>query len=215
MFDAPTVAELAEWISTHAGERAGAALTVQERPAVLPLSYAQQRLWFLDQLQGPSPVYNMPTAYRINGTLDIEALGAALADVVGPPREPAYCFYGPRWTTATGRDSRRAGEVQLAGGRCPRVAGAAAEGAVDATVRHCFDLAGEVPVRATLLRVAESEYVLVVVVHHIAADGWSIAPMVRDLGLAYAGRCAGQSSRLVAAAGAVRRLHAVATRPTG
>ncbi|QRY54625.1 amino acid adenylation domain-containing protein [Mycolicibacterium septicum] len=192
LFDAPTVAELAEWMSAHAGDRAGAALTVQERPAVLPLSYAQQRLWFLDQLQGPSPVYNMPTAYRINGTLDIEALGAALTDVVGRHESLRTVFTAldglPQQVVIPTEQAQFSWQVVDARGWPePRL-----REAVDATVRHCFDLAGEVPVRATLLRIDESEHVLVVVVHHIAADGWSIAPMVRDLGMAYAGRCAGQ-----------------------
>src|SRR6185312_2997901 len=57
-------------------------LVAAERPAVVPLSFAQQRLWFIDQLLGPSPVYNMAAALRLSGRLDAEVLGAALADVV-------------------------------------------------------------------------------------------------------------------------------------
>ncbi|WP_131816270.1 non-ribosomal peptide synthetase, partial [Mycolicibacterium porcinum] len=193
LFDAPTVAELAEWISAHAQTWAGAALTVRERPAVLPLSYAQQRLWFLDQLQGPSPVYNMPTAYRMNGALDIEALEAALTDVVSRHESLRTVFTAvdglPQQVVIPAEQATFSCQaVDARGWPEPRL-----REVVDAAVRHCFVLADEVPVRATLLRVGESEHVLVVVVHHIAADGWSIAPMVRDLGMAYACRSSGRA----------------------
>ena len=80
VFEAPTVAQL----SPRIGEGAGGlpALIAGERPAVIPLSFAQNRLWLLDQLQGPSPVYNIATALRLSGRLDADALGSALADVV-------------------------------------------------------------------------------------------------------------------------------------
>ena len=179
LFDAPTVAGLAEWISAHAGERAGAALTAQQRPAVVPLSFAQSRLWFLDQLQGPSPVYNMAVALRLGGRLDVEALGAALADVVGRHESLRTLFAAPEgipqqlvmpaeradfgWQVvdASGWPADRLGE------------------AIGAAVRHSFDLAAEIPLRARLFRVADDEHVLVAVVHHIAADGWSVTPLVR------------------------------------
>src|SRR6202035_3656839 len=67
------------------------------------------------------------------------------------------------------------------------------EEAIDAAVRHSFDLAAEIPLRAGLFRIADDEHVLVAVMHHIAADGSSISPLVADLGVAYASRCAGRA----------------------
>ena len=168
-------------------------LAAGERPAVIPLSFAQSRLWFIDQLQGPSPIYNMAVALRLRGRLDADALGAALADVVGRQESLRTLFAAPEgiprqlvvpaeradfgWQVvdATGWSEGRLGE------------------AIDAVARHPFDLAAEIPLRARLFRVADDEHVLVAVVHHIAADGLSVTPLVRDLGVAYASRCAGQA----------------------
>ncbi len=191
LFDAPTVAGLAEWISAHAEGRVGIALTAQERPAVVPLSYAQQRLWFIDQLQGPSAVYNMATAYRISGALDADALGAALADVVGRHESlrtvfPAEEGIPEQLVVAPERADFGWQVVDAGGWPADRL-----QEAIGAVVGHGFDLATEIPLRATLFRVADDEHVLVAVVHHIAADGSSIAPLVRDLAVAYASRCAG------------------------
>jgi amino acid adenylation domain-containing protein/thioester reductase-like protein/non-ribosomal peptide synthase protein (TIGR01720 family) len=191
VFEAPTIAQLAPRIGEQAGR--GEPLVAVQRPAVVPLSFAQQRLWFLDQLQGPSPVYNMAAALRLGGRLDAAALGAALADVVGRQESLRTLFPAPEgipqqlvvppervevgWDVvdASGWPVARLGE------------------AIGAAVCHSFDLASEIPLRATLLRLADDEHVLVAVVHHIAADGWSITPLVADLGVAYARRCAGQA----------------------
>src|ERR1700737_3004259 len=162
-------------------------------PAGGPLSCAQQRLWFIAHLHGPSPVYNMAAAVRLDGRLDAGALGAALADVVGRHESLRTLFVAPEgipqqvvvpaeradlgWqiVDATGWPAARLGD------------------AIDEVVRHPFDLATEIPLRARLFTVADDEHVLVAVVHHIAADGWSITPLARDLGVAYAGRCAGRA----------------------
>ena len=177
LFEAPTVAQLAPRIGGDAGRLEP--LVAVERPAVVPLSFAQSRLWFLDQLQGPSPIYNMAAALRLRGRLDAEALGAALADVVGRheslrtlfpavegiPRQlvvPAErADFGWDVVDATGWSASRLGE------------------AVDAAARYAFDLGTEIPFRARLFRIGDDEHVLVIAVHHIAADGWSITPLVR------------------------------------
>ncbi len=193
LFDAPTVAGLAEWISAHAEEREWAPLVAGERPAVVPLSFAQQRLWFIDQLQGPSPIYNMAVALRLGGRLDVGALGAALADVVGRQESLRTLFAAPegipRQLVVSAERADFGWRVVDAGGWPAERLGEA----IGAVVRHSFDLATEIPLRATLFRVTDDEHVLAAVVHHIAADGWSIAPLVADLGVAYAGRCAGRA----------------------
>ena len=113
LFDAPTVAQLAPRI----GEGAGGLppLVAVERPAVVPLSFAQSRLWFLDRFEGGVATYNMPTAFRISGALDVEALGAALADVVGRHESLRTLFAAPEGIPRQLVVPRRAGRLRLAG----------------------------------------------------------------------------------------------------
>ncbi len=191
VFEAPTVAELAPRIG---GDEGGLEpLVAGERPAVVPLSFAQTRLWFLDQLQGPSPVYNMAVALRLRGPLDADALGTALADVVGRHESLRTLFPAlegiPRQLVVSAERADFGWQVvDATGWPASRL-----EEAIEEAARHPFDLAIEIPLRARLFRVAEDEHVLVAVVHHIAADGWSITPLVADLGVAYASRCAGRA----------------------
>ena len=191
VFEAPTVAQLAPRIGVDGDGLAP--LVAGERPAVVPLSFAQSRLWFLDQFEGPSPVYNMAVALRLGGRLDAEALGAALGDVVGRHESLRTLFVAPdgipqQLVVPAERADVGWQVVDAAGWSASRL-----EEAIEEAARHAFDLATEMPLRAWLFRVAEEEHVLVAVVHHIAADGLSVAPLVRDLGVAYASRCAGQA----------------------
>ena len=191
VFDAPTVAELASLASEDAGRLAP--LVARERPAVVPLSFAQSRLWFIDQLTGPSPLYNVPAALRLGGHLDAEALRAALADVVGRHESLRTLFAAPagipHQLVVAAEEADLGWQVIDAGGWSASQLG----DAVDAAVCQPFDLATQIPLRARLFRAGEAEHVLVVVVHHIASDGWSLRPLVRDLAVAYASRCAGQA----------------------
>ena len=174
VFEAPTVAQLAPRIGADGGRLEP--LVAVERPAVVPLSFAQQRLWFIDQLQGPSPIYNMAAALRLSGRLDAEALGAALADVVARQESLRTLFAAaegiPRQVVIPAERADFGWQVVDATGW----SAARLQEAIDPTVRHSFDLATEIPLRARLFRVADDEHVLVAVVHHIAADGWSIDP---------------------------------------
>ncbi|CAN3130011.1 non-ribosomal peptide synthase/polyketide synthase [Mycobacterium sp. smrl_JER01] len=191
LFESPTVAELAPRIAARAGRRVP--LAAAERPAVIPLSFAQNRLWFIDQLQGPSPVYNMAVGLRLRGELDADALAAALGDVVARHESLRTLIVAPdglpRQVIVPAQRARFGWEVTDARGWSADEL----DTAVDAAARYAFRLQHDIPLRATLFRVSDRDHVLVGLVHHIAADGWSTAPLLRDLGTAYGCRRAGRA----------------------
>lgn len=190
VFEAPTVAQLAPRIGSGGGL---APLMPVERPAVIPLSFAQSRLWFIDQLQGPSPLYNVVLPLRLSGRLNADTLGAALIDVVGRHESLRTLFRAvdgiPQQLVVPAEQADFGWDVVDA----TEWPADRLEDAVGAVVRYAFDLATEIPLRARLFRVAEDEHVMVAVLHEIAADGWSTTRLVRDMSLAYTSRCAGRA----------------------
>ncbi|MES0838488.1 condensation domain-containing protein, partial [Nocardiopsis tropica] len=168
-----------------------------ERPERVPLSFAQRRLWFLNQMEEPG-TYNIPVALRLRGAVDVEALRAALGDVVGRHESLRTVFVQDRdqvWqhVLPTGPTEAffdivdRAPGSGAADGVPEGIASSLAEFAVGG-----FDLSAQLPLRARLYRVSDGESVLCVVVHHIACDGWSLAPLLGDLGRAYEARTGGR-----------------------
>ena len=154
------------------------------------MSFAQQRLWFLAQLEGPSATYNIPVVLRLAGDLDAGALGAALADVTGRHEVLRTVF-----PAVGGQPCQQVLDPAEVGWELPvtEVGEGDLAGEIAAVAGRAFDLAAEVPLRVRLLRVAAAEHVLVVVLHHIAGDGWSMGPLARDMSVAYAARRAGRA----------------------
>ncbi|MEV6796618.1 amino acid adenylation domain-containing protein, partial [Streptomyces sp. NPDC051320] len=188
LFEQPTVARLAAALDGAAEARTS--IVPEQRPDTVPLSFAQQRLWFLNRLEGPNSTYNVPLVLRLDGALDVDALLAALADVV-ERHETLRTVYPD--TDGVVRqlvlDSSAvdfdAGPLDVAPGDLDRLLTEAAS--------HAFDVTSQVPVRVRLLRLGAKEHVLVLVLHHIAGDGWSLAPLARDLGQAYRARTSGEA----------------------
>ncbi|MFF9027203.1 amino acid adenylation domain-containing protein [Streptomyces iakyrus] len=186
VFEARTPAALAKRLDD--GGPARPALTRRARPEVLPLSFAQRRLWFLHQLEGPSATYNIPLALRFTGALDHTALRAALGDVVARHESLRTVF-----PQTDGVPTQRVLDPEWAVPPLP-VTPATARTLPDlltAAARHAFLLESECPVRAELFALAPDEHVLLLVLHHIAGDGWSLSPLARDLTRAYAARAEG------------------------
>ena len=163
-------------------------LLPQERHGAVPLSYAQERLWFLDQLGLVGPAYNMPMALRLEGVLDVRALERSFAELIrrheslrtrfaSTPEGPVQIIDPPGEFTIEVRnlsnlaDKHRDSEIQRL---------------TSEEAKHTFDLEKGPVMRVSLLRLSDDVHVLLLTLHHIAADGWSLAVLNRELSALYA-----------------------------
>ena len=184
VFDAPTVAGLAARLED--GRRTRAALTPQERFEPVPPSFAQQRLWFLYRLHGPSPTYNIPLAWRVRGRLDRDAFRLAVADVAG--RHEALRTVLPDVAGVPVQRLVPPGSVPV---RFAEIEPDDLARHVEEAAGHGFRLDAEPPTRVAVFSTAPDEHVLLVLIHHVAGDEGSDGPLRRDLDTAYAARLAG------------------------
>jgi amino acid adenylation domain-containing protein/thioester reductase-like protein len=201
LFEAPTVAVLAARID--AARTAGAAthgppLVPVPRDGELPLSFAQQRLWFLEQLYPDSSVYNLPAALRIQGPLDADALGRTLAEVVR--RHEALRTH---FASAAGQPVQvikpepqlELPLLDLSGLPAAEREAQARRLATEEAARP-FDVAAGPLVRARLLRLGQAEHLALLTVHHLVSDGWSVGVLVREAAALYQAFSAGRPSPL-------------------
>ncbi|MEW1687128.1 amino acid adenylation domain-containing protein [Streptomyces sp. NPDC091265] len=186
LFQYATVAQLAERIAAEGSGERRPALLPEERPERVPLSSAQQRLWFLDQMEGPSATYNIPLALRLKGPLDHCALQLALTDLTTRHE-------GLRTVFPTHEGTPHQHVLPAAAADLPLITTTEEQLAelLAAEAGRTFDLAAELPYRAQLLKLGAQEHVLLLVIHHIASDGWSNGPLFRDLATAYEARTEG------------------------
>ncbi|CAL9608323.1 Dimodular nonribosomal peptide synthase [Nocardiopsis dassonvillei] len=187
LFRTPTVAGVAAVLGAGSRPPLGAG----RRPDRLPLSFAQSRLWFLDRFEGPGTAYNVPVVLRLRGEVRESVLEAALGDVLerhevlrtvfpsGDDGEPFQKVIPPH-------EARPVFEV------VDHPAGAL-DAEIDRAAGHVFDLGSEIPVRARLLRGGDDGSVLVLLLHHIVTDGWSMRPLLADLAAAYTARSEGRA----------------------
>ncbi|WP_159064301.1 condensation domain-containing protein, partial [Streptomyces canus] len=188
LFEARTPAALATRLT--GADEARTPLTARKRPERLPLSFAQQRLWFIGQLEGPGATYNSSVRMHLSGEVDKQALSAALRDVLQRHEVLRTVF-----ATADGEPYQRILTMEELDWQLHTLdidEPDPGSGTVRAT-DYAFDLGVDIPIRAWLSTATPESHELVLVVHHIAWDGWSMAPLSRDIAAAYAARLAGEA----------------------
>ena len=206
VFEAPTVAELATRL--RGGEQRGVRSSASHRPSRIPLSLRNSDCGCCTD-GGTDATYNMPTAHCIEGTLDRDALEAALADVLARHESLRTIF-----PEQDGVPFQEILAPQEAGRRSPSLTSPSQIwlNAWPRRPRHPLIWHGRFPIRAMAFRISPEHHVLLLLLHHIAADGWSMGPLLRDLTRAYAAQTTGPNARLARASRSVRGLHAVAAR---
>ncbi|MDH6220984.1 amino acid adenylation domain-containing protein [Streptomyces pseudovenezuelae] len=192
LFATPSAAGLARVLSVTA-DGARAPLRPAVRPDRVPPSYAQRRMWFLNRMAGAGAdatgAYNLPLALRLTGDLDQRALEEALGDLADRHESLRTVFPdadGEPWQQVLTGEAARPPLTAIDTDE------ARLEEVLAQQSHHAFDLSTELPWRVALLTVGPGEFVLLLVVHHIASDGWSMGVLAADLRVAYAARCAGR-----------------------
>ena len=175
--------ELVDVLAAYAANKRQEPLTRQPRGKSIPLSFAQERLWFLDQLEGIREAYNVPVSARLGGKLDVSALKAALDVVVARHEILRTSFHqvdGEPKQVVVPRSAFALREYDLTT-ESPEERVAVARRHVLEEARRPFDLAVDTPIRVSLLRLSDCDHILCMTMHHIVCDGWSLSVLMQEL----------------------------------
>ncbi|KJH86927.1 peptide synthase, partial [Pseudomonas fluorescens] len=190
LFEHSTLQAFVASFDATPGEQAPAMVPVP-RDAPLPLSFAQERQWFLWKMDPESAAYNIPTALRMRGTLDKEALRKSFAALVERHESLRTLFVEEDGRTCQVICGQ--GEVDFVE---QRLEGRGIQALVEQHTQRPFDLATDSLLRVALLEVDEQDHILVLTLHHIVSDGWSLQVMVDDLMSLYSAFVQGQQAHL-------------------
>ncbi|HEX6291542.1 MAG TPA: amino acid adenylation domain-containing protein, partial [Herpetosiphonaceae bacterium] len=201
LFEAPTVAELTARIETaqrSASYLASMPIVPVAHDQPLPLSFAQERLWILDQLEPGSTTYNIPASFRLTGSLDMPALEQSLSEIVR-----RHAALRTRFTATDGVAAQVIDPATKTGlilrdlsALPPDRRPAEAQRWMLEEHRQPIDLAHGPLLRCTLIRLSDEDHMLLVTMHHIVSDGWSISVFVRELSALYTALTTDQPSPL-------------------
>ncbi|HYW73053.1 MAG TPA: amino acid adenylation domain-containing protein, partial [Pyrinomonadaceae bacterium] len=202
MFTHPTVAKLGSWVETALRDQTAPPppLVAVARTKPLPLSFAQQRLWFIDQLTPGSVVYNMPLAMRLRGSLQVDVLERALSEIVRRHEVLRTSFEmagdGPVQVIAPAEPVplRLEDLRELDPGQRDE----AARERMRSEAHEPFDLSRPPLLRARLLRLDDEDYLALLTMHHVSSDAWSLGVLVREVALLYGAFARGEDSPLPA-----------------
>ncbi|AEH46247.1 amino acid adenylation domain protein [Parageobacillus thermoglucosidasius C56-YS93] len=187
LFASPTVASLVRHLEE--AENRKPPVKAYACKEDIPLSFAQRRLWFLYHLEGPSPTYNIPVVVHLTGELHYQALQQALYDVI-ERHEPLRTIFpehsgSSRQVILEPHQARP--ELMI-----KEISESELSDELNAAVRYRFDLAAEPAIRAQLFVLGPNRHVLLLLMHHMIVDGWSLTPLTRDIAAAYNAHCRNQ-----------------------
>ena len=205
LFEHPTVAELAVQIAAHRGANPESALNEFNAPipprqsaGACPLSFEQQGIWFMHRLASEPALYNVPLGIRLNGDLNVPALEAALNLIVTRHKALRTTFVydgGEPLQKVNEQITLRLPLLDLSAHPAPE---AEAKSATDVEARRAFNLDSDLMLRALLIRIAPREHILVLTLHHIVSDGWTLGNLCKELSLMYTGLVERQAPALPA-----------------